>query len=194
MGINRVSVEDMPLEAPVWHSKPLLRKGVKELPLEHEAASESFLVAEMEGRVRLSPETRLREERRLAKLMKPRKKYKLRGRRHHRAKAATLRRRRREDWQKNPLWAIKASFRQGVDISEEEWQRLVQPVWDQHPTGVLKVKSPGGKPMNVYTMRVVDKEGRVVYDGFNQAVLDVQDPVYASRVLELGNKPARETL
>lgn len=191
MGINRVSIDTMPLEAPVWRSKPLLRKREKELPLEHEAASESFLVAELEGRCRLSPETRCREERRLFLREKKRKPYKLKGRRHHRKKAATLRRRRREDWRKNPLGAIKASFRQGVDITRDEWQRLVQPVWDQHPTGVLKLKSPGGKPMNVYNMEVVDTAGRVMYNGPNQAILDVQDPAFRQRVLELGNKAPR---
>ena len=188
MGIHQVRVEDMPLEAPVWSSKPLLRKREEALPLEHEAASESFLVAEMEGRCRLSSETRIREERRLWLRSKKRKKYKLRGRRHHRSKAATLRRRRREDWARNPLGALKASFRQHVDITPEEWQRLVQPVWQQHPTGVLRVKTSGGRSVNVYNMLLVDNEGRVVYNGPNQAILDVQDPLYSQRVMELGTK------
>ena len=179
---------DIPLDAPVWRSKPLLRKTGEELPLIHEAGSESFLVAEMEGRVRLSAETRLMEEVRLQKRARKRKKYRLRGRYHHRSKAATKRRQREKDWSRNPLGALKASFRQGVDVTQDEWQRLIEPAWSQHPTGVLKVKSPGGKPVNVYNMRVVDGEGRVWYDGPNQAIWDAQDPLYASRVMELGTK------
>lgn len=180
---------DTYVDAPVWTSKPLLRRQAEELPLVHEAGSESFLVAEMEGRVRLSAETRLMEEVRLQKRARKRKKYRLRGRYHHRSKAATKRRQREKDWSRNPLGALKASFRQGVDVTQDEWQRLIEPAWSQHPTGVLKVKSPGGKPVNVYNMRVVDGEGRVWYDGPNQAIWDAQDPRYALRVRELANKP-----
>lgn len=182
---------DTKADAPVWTSKPLLRKREEALPLEHEAASESFLVAEMEGRCVLSAETRLMEEERLQKRSRKRKKYRLRGRYHHRSKAATKRRKNREKWEKHPLRALRATFRQGVDIREDEWQRLIEPAWSQHPTGVLKAKSPGGKPMNVYTMLLVDGEGRVWYDGPSQAVTDVQDVRYTHRVLELtGNKKA----
>lgn len=193
MDTNRVLVEDIPLEAPVRSSKPLLRRGEEALPLEHEAASESFLVAEMEGRCKLSEETRRREEKRLAKRRRERKPYsrKAKGRYHHKSKAATLRRRRKKEWEKNPLGALYGSIRQGVMIREDEWQRLVQPVWAQRPTGTLRVKNAGRGPLTVYTLMLVDEEGRVVYSGPNQEVLDVQDSRYVSRVKELqklGNK------
>ena len=183
---------DMGVDQPVWRSKPLLRVGAKQLPLEHEAASESFLVAEMEGRVRLSTETRLMEEKRLAKRGKKRKPYKLRKGSHWKSKAATARRRQRKAWAEDPLARVRHSFRQGVDITAEEWQRLIEPVWQAFPTESLRLRSTGGGRLHVYNLLLVHTpKGRgatplVVYDGPNQAVWDSMDGRYSERVQELG--------
>lgn len=188
MGTLRV---DTHLEEPVWRSGPLLRKSAKELPLEHEAASESFLVAELEGRCVLSPETRRAEEQRLARRARPRKRYARRGRFHHKSKEATKRKRNLKAWKDDPLTRIRHSFRQGVDITDEEWQRLIEPVWRRYPTETLRVRVAGGRggPLTAYNILV--EHGRasgpkqVVYNGPNQAILDVQDSKYSGRVMEL---------
>lgn len=182
---------DIDVEQPVWRSKPLLRKTGVELPLEHEAASESFLVAEMEGRVKLSEETRLLEEKRLKQRSHKRKRYARRGRFHHKTKEATARRRKLKAWADDPLTRIRHSFRQGVDITDEEWQRLIEPVWRRYPTETLRVRVAGGRggPLTAYNILV--EHGRasgpkqVVYNGPNQAILDVQDSKYSGRVMEL---------
>jgi hypothetical protein len=176
----QISLDDMAPSLPVWRSKPLLRKGDRELPLEHEAASEDFLVAELEGRCRLSPETRKREVERLARKRRKRKKYALRGRRHHRAKAATKRRAMERLWEKDPLTRLKFVFRQGVDITQEEWDRLVGGKWKY---GMKVVRTGSGK-LHVYNLLLLDK-GKVVYDGREQYMVDVQDPALAARVVEL---------
>lgn len=188
---------DTDLEQPEWRSKPLLRKTGVELPLEHEAASESFLVAEMEGRVKLSEETRLMEEKRLKQRSHKRKRYARRGRFHHKSKEATKRKRNLKAWKDDPLTRIRHSFRQGVDITDEEWQRLIEPVWRRYPTETLRVRvAKGGRgrgdtpnPLHAYNLLL--EHGRasgpkqVVYNGPNQAILDVQDSKYSGRVMEL---------
>jgi len=187
---------DVDLEEPEWRSKPLLRKTGVELPLEHEAASESFLVAEVEGRVRLSDETRLLEEKRLRIKGHKRKRHggASRGRRHHKSKEATKRKRRLKAWADDPLTRIRFSFKQGVDIREDEWQRLIEPVWSKYSTerrNELRIRVAGrsGDPLHVYNLLL--EHGRasgpkkIVYNGPNQQLLDVQNPEYVQRVMEL---------
>lgn len=192
MGTLRVDVD---LEEPVWRSKPLLRKTAAELPLEHEAASESFLVAEMEGRVRLSEETRLLEEQRLARKAKKRKPYSrmAKGRFHHKRKEANRRKRRARAWKEDPLTRIRYSFKQGVDIREDEWQRLIEPAWKQFPTETLRVRKAGGaggtRCLHVYNLLLEYTGGAsgplVVYNGPNQAITDSMDSQHSGRVMEL---------
>lgn len=192
LGIHRVSVSDVDIAMPVRDSKPLLRKSEEVLPLEHEAASESFLVAELEGRVRLSDETRLREEHRLHLRNKKRKPYKWRdgSRKHWKTKKATKDAYKRRRLQEHPLASIKASFRQHINITDDEWQRLVQPVWDEHKAETLRVRWTGGR-CNVYTLRLetLPKGKRaspqVVYDGGQYMIDDSMDDRYKERVLAL---------
>jgi hypothetical protein len=196
MGIREAHKERMALEEPVWRSKPLLRRQAEALPLEHEAASESFLVAELEGRCKLSKETRLKEEKRLAKRGKKRKPYTYRdgSRKHRKTKEATKRRYREKLWKKDPLTRIRHSFRQGVDITAEEWQRLIEPVWQSFSAESLRLRATESNRLNVYNLLIIHTpKGRgaspqVVYDGPSQAVWDSQDPAYSARVMELGKK------
>lgn len=188
MGTERVSVEDMPLEAPVWHSKPLLRQQVAELPLEHEAGSESFLVAELEGRVKLSADTRRREEKRLAKKLKPRKKYTYRNgaRKHWKTKQATKRRRWEKAWREAPLDRLIYGYPYPVDIRPDEWQRRVAPVYDGHAVGTLRVKNGGRGKLTIYNLQLVHrKTGEIVYNGLDHIIEDVQVPELAERVVQL---------
>lgn len=193
-------LEDMELELPVWRCEPLLLKGKGELPLEHKAAAESFLVAELEGRARLSHETRLREERRLALRQKKRKRHggASRGRRHWKRKEKTrqraLDRKYDEDAYKWFMWANKTP----VDITREEWDRWLAPVFSEYPRGALVWKRPNNRrAYSVYNLvieyRAVDRRYKklpavVVYDGQNSLMWDVQHPEHAERALYLAQK------
>jgi hypothetical protein len=183
----RIPEEVLAQEEPVWRSKPTLRKSEEALPLEHEAAAESFLVAEMEGRVRLSAQTRRMEEKRLAKKLKKRKPYSLRKGSHWKSKAATKKRERAKAWAKDPLTRVRHTFRQGVDITREEWQRLIEPVWQSHPTGSLRLRPVGPGKLTVYNLTLVSEGGGAspLYVGPDQAILDSMDSRYSDRVLAL---------
>jgi hypothetical protein len=186
----RIPESVLTLEEPVWRSKPTLRKSEEPLPLEHEAASESFLVAELEGRVRLSAETRAMEEKRLSKKLKKRKPYSLRKGSHWKKKAATKKRAAKRLWDKDPLTRVRHTFRQGVDITREEWQRLIEPVW-RSQAEMPRIRSTGGGRLNVYNLLLVSEgngdgaSGQTLYVGPDQAITDSMDSLYSARVLEL---------
>ena len=181
LGMLRVEPENMPLEAPLRPSKPFFRRGPVPLPLVHEAHAENFLVAELEGRCKLSKETRLKEEARLAARAKQRKPYraKAKGRFHHKSKAKTKRLRRLREWQATPLSKLRRVMKQGVSITQEQWDRLIAPVWGEG----AKVHPAGRGTMTVYKMRVI-RDGVRVYDGPNQLVRDAQDPRFHKEVME----------
>lgn len=194
--MEMISLEDMELQAPVWHSKPLLRKSTKVLPLEHEAASESFLVAEMEGRARLSCETRLREERRLALKGRKRKAHTGggRGRRHWKRKLQTKEKALERAYERDAYQWFRGACYAPVDITREEWDRWLAPIFENYPRKSLKWKKPANVTMNVYTMdltyhpvdaRNKPKKPQLVYKGADSAMWDVQQPRYAERVVEL---------
>lgn len=181
LGMLRVEPENMPSEPLRGPHKPFFRKGATPLPLEHEAAAENFLVAELEGRCRLSKVTRLAEEQRLAKRGKTRKPYKktAKGRYHHKSKAKTKRLRRLREWQATPLSKLRRVMKQGVSITQEQWDRLIAPVWGEG----AKIHTAGRGTMTVYKMRV-SRDGIQVYDGPNQLVRDAQDPRFHKEVME----------
>lgn len=176
----RVDEENIDAKALVRPYKPFFRKGGRQLPLEHEAAAENFLVAEMEGRCKLSKETRAREVERLEQRAKRRKPYpKLaKGRYHHKRKAATKRRAARKAWVQYPLDKLRRVMKQGVDIRQDQWDRLIAPVWKEG----CRVKPTDKNTLSVYNMLVLDKEGRVLYHGPNQRVWDAQHPEWAGDV------------
>lgn len=158
------------------------------LILKREAHSEDFIALEGLGRVRLSEQTRKAEMRRLNRKYGRRKKYKLKyGKRsHHKTKQANATARKKEynnrRWETNPLDRLKYSLRKSVDISQEDWDRCVAPVWKLYDRKHLKIKCNADK-LTIYTMILVytppkDKWSRkpskpqIVYDGYSQAVYD----------------------
>ena len=190
----RVNVEDMSLEAPTASRKPLLQRTDKELPLEHKAASESFLVAEMEGRARLSKETRLREEKRLALRQRKRKRHTgaSRGRRHWKRKQQTKEKALDRAYDRNPYEWFKRSCGGPVDITQEEWDRYLQEVFENHPRkSLVWKKHRWGRNFNVYSLilhyqgydaRGKPKPLQLVYDGESYIFQDVCNPEIADRV------------
>jgi hypothetical protein len=199
VGINslRITSEDMQLAPLALHEKPLLRRSESALPLVHEAASESFLVAEMEGRARLSGETRKREEARIAKRQRQRKRHEgaCRGRRHWKRKEQTKEKALDRAYDKDAyMWFMKG-YRFPADITRDEWEEKLQPVFSEYPRGSLRwSKHGGGRNMNVYTMvlyyhpldaRGKPKPRRLVYDGAAHVMWDVQQPERAERVMFL---------
>lgn len=200
-----LNLQEMESELPVWRSEPVLRKTGKALPLEHEAAAESFLVAEMEGRARLSMETRLREERRLALRQKKRKRHggASRGRRHWKRKEKTRQRMLDRKYDEDAyMWFMWANKRP-VDITREEWDRWLAPVFSEYPRGALVWKRPNSqRAYSVYNLvieyRAVDSRYKpkppvVVYDGADSLMWDVQQPEHVERALYLSQKKKPST-
>src|SRR5690606_24630542 len=106
----------------------------------------------------------------------------------------TKRKRRLKAWADDPLTRIRFSFRQGVDIREDEWQRLIEPVWSKYSTerrNELRIRVAGrsGDPLHVYNLILTAGRAsgpkQVVYDGTSQAILDSMDSDYKERVMEL---------
>lgn len=192
----RITLEDMQLAPLVLRDKPLLRKGAEALPLVHEAAAESFLVAELEGRARLSNETRKREEARIAKRQRQRKRHEgaSRGRRHWKRKLQTKEKALDRAYDKDAyMWFMKG-YRFPADITREEWDEKLAPVFSEYPRGSLRWSRHAGRNMNIYTMVLyyhpVDARGkpkpkRLVYDGATHVMWDVQQPERAERVVFL---------
>ena len=195
-----IDVEALALEVPERRSEPLLRRGDRELPLEHEAAAESFLVAEMEGRVRLSRETRLREEKRLALRQKKRKRHggASRGRRHWKRKEQTRQRMLDRSYDKDAYAWFRWSNKCPIDMTREEWDRHLAPVFSEYPRGSLRwSRWNAGRAYSVYnliltyqgkTSRGKPKPAVVVYDGRDALMWDVQIPELAERAMYLGQK------
>lgn len=153
--------------------------------LKREAHAEDFIVLEALGRVRLSAETRKAELKRLKRKYVKRKKYTFRyGRKHNKHKEQTAKGRNERRWKKDPLTRFKYSSRKPVNITQEDWDRCIQPVWDKYDRKYLKVR--GGSREEGYTvcnMQIVyhppkERYSRntpkpvVVYDGYSQAVYD----------------------
>jgi hypothetical protein len=138
------------------------------------------------GGVRLSEETRAREEAILQKkkkhreaVEKRRRKLK-RGQRHHKSKAATKRRQREKRWATQPLKSLTFGF--GVwNISQEEWDRTLGQCWLLYSANDLSVKrsySRGTKddPYTIYGLKVVHRKHGVIYDGRDQWIYDHSSP------------------
>lgn len=196
----RLDIDSIALEEPQWRSEPLLRKGKGELPLEHQAAAESFLVAELEGRARLSDETRLREEKRLALRAKKRKRHggASRGRRHWKRKLQTKEKALDRAYDRDAyVWFMQANKRP-VDMTREEWDRWLANIFSEYPRGSLRWKRPNSeRAFSVYNLIVsyhpIDSRGKprpavCVYDGSNALMWDVQQPELVERAMYLSQK------
>ena len=195
-----LNLDSIVTELPEWRSEPVLRKTDRALPLEHVAAAESFLVAEMEGRARLSMETRLREERRLALRSKKRKRHggASRGRRHWKRKLQTKEKALDRAYDRDAyVWFMYANKRP-VDITREEWDRWLANIFSEYPRGSLRWKRPNSeRAFSVYNLIVsyhpLDARGKpkppvVVYDGADSLMWDVQQDEHVERAMYLSQK------
>lgn len=161
------------------HRQPERSRGV----LVKRAHAEDFIVLEALGRVRLSEETKKAERRRLKRRYGQRKKYTFRyGRKHNKQKAKTRKEYNNRRWENDPLTRLKHTSRKPVNISKEEWDRCIGPVWTQYDRKYLKLKCNEEK-MTIHNLIIEYQPPReryarktpkpmVVYDGYNQAVYD----------------------
>lgn len=159
------------------------------------AHQEDFIALEALGRVKLSKETRKAELKRLKRKYKKRKKYTFRyGRKHNKQKARTKKEYNNRRWEANPLERLKYSLRCPVEISQEDWDRCIKPVWEQYDRKHLKIRHKGRRA-TIYTMSLIYHPPReryarqspkpvVVYDGANQAVYDSMNGCLMAELLE----------
>ena len=146
----------------------------------------SLLVLEQQGRVRLSEETRRREEERLAKLARKKRSLRhrnnakvKRGRRHHRAKAATVRRNRAKLWASNPLLCLLYRSRYTCKaIDKKLWDEYIMPIWRMYEPAKLSINTKRGtgtkaQPWTIYNIDVVHKELGILYKGEDQLLYDM---------------------
>lgn len=145
--------------------------------------SESFLVLEQRGLVRLSDETRQREVERLEKLH--RKKLALRKRKpytrkagcvHPKKKAATRKRKLTAAWAAEPYWCVVRSWG-WYDVDRKQWDQHMQPYWQTYLPAELEVVRPkrdmnkkllGTKdnPYRLYNLQLIHTPtGAVLFDG-----------------------------
>lgn len=181
------------LNATPWqyHVQPEVRTAANSLTersrrvFVRRAHAEDFIALEALGRVRLSTETRKAELKRLKRKYKKRKKYTYRYNRIHN-KVRTQRQKARNEsrWEKDPLTRLKYTSRKPVNITQEDWDRCIAPVWRRYDRKHLKIK--GGDRDNGYTIHNIlleyhpprERYARktpkpvVVYNGFDQAVYD----------------------
>lgn len=110
------------------------------------------------------------EKRRLA-VRRGRKRTSNRGRRHHKSKAATLRRRKERQWCYRPFDVIVGMDRRKCkDLDRDMFMEYVYPLWEKYDSRLLSVqfpKSTGIKkaPWTVLNMKVVHRELGTVFDG-----------------------------
>lgn len=152
--------------------------------------NKSLLVLEMEGRVKLSSDTRKLEIERLAKAarkrnaLRKRKPYtRKRGTVHPKKKAATERRRREKLWATNPLVCILNRNRYKCKrIDQDSWHRIVDPFWTRFDPKDLTVvfnRKAGTRadPWTIYNMTISHRELGVVYNGQDQLLYDLSGGV-----------------
>lgn len=148
----------------------------------------SLLVLELEGRIKLSRETKRLEVARLNKIaqkkraLRNRKRYTRKpGTVHPKKKQATERRRRAKLWAVNPLVCILNRNRMKCKrIDQDSWRRLIDPLWTRYDPKDLTIVFPRrsgtrADPWTIYNMTVTHAELGVVYDGASQELFDLSD-------------------
>ena len=166
-----------------------LGRSVRSHEGQEDEALPSLLVLEQQGRVRLSEETRRREEERLAKLARKKRSLRhrnnakvKRGRRHHRAKAATVRRNRAKLWASNPLLCLLYRNRYTCKaIDKKLWDEYIMPIWRMYEPSKLNINTKRGTgtradPWTIYNIDVVHKELGILYKGEDQLLYDLSCP------------------
>lgn len=169
----RVDIESMPLERAVQ-------------PLEEQ---ESILVLEQRGRCRLSPETRQREEERLAALhrkkrgLRCRKKYtRKRGHVHPKKKERTARIVHAKRWAEQPFGCIIHGYG-SHNLDRKQWDLYVAPFWAKYLPSDLSIKKARrnasgklgtkGNPFTVYSLVLSHSTLGVLFDGASQELYDL---------------------
>lgn len=146
----------------------------------------SLLVLEMEGRVKLSSQTRKMEIEALARAARKRRSLRYRkpytrkrGTVHPKKKQATERRRRERQWREHPLLCVLHRNRYKCKrIDQDSWHRIVDPLWTRFDPKDLTVVFPRragtrADPWTVYNMNIIHKELGVVYNGQDQLLFDL---------------------
>lgn len=149
---ERLSVGDVSLTLP---QVPELSRTCRTEALRaivSEASNRNFLVDEVMGKCKLSQATREVEERRLRRLGTKRKEYKLKSRKHWKQKDKTRKEYNNRLWERDPLSRIKYTFRAGCDITPEEWDRKVKPVWSRYGHKHLKISRVGTGRLTLYNL------------------------------------------
>ncbi len=139
-------------------------------------------------RARLSPATRLAEERRLEKIQRKKEvlrnpKKRDRRRKPWTAKQATLRRRKAKEWAEDPFGCVLHTYG-AKRIERALWDKYIQPLWRMYDPAHLTVvwKKPYGSkahPRTVYNC-IVYYRGEPVYDGFSQELYDLSGGLSSS--------------
>ena len=160
------SVESMPLERPVVPSNSRLHGGEVEVVLG--------------GDTRLSERTQkayaakaLKEKKRLEANAK-RSASAPKGRFHHKVQEATRRRNKEKAWIEEPLRQLRWG-RGYWDIPQEEWDRVMGPIWEKYNPLELRIKRQWGhgtaaKPYTIYSLKVEHFKKGILYDGQKQFV------------------------
>ena len=180
---ERLSVADVSITAPTDAPEVQTCRTEALRRIQKEAHAKNYLVEEVMGKCKLSQATREVEERRLKKLGRKRKEYKLKSRKHWKQKEKTRKEYNNRLWERDPLSRLKYTFRNGCDITPEEWNRKVAPIWDRYGHKHLKIKTVGGGRMTVHNLVLVYHPPReryshktpkpvVVYYGPDEAVYD----------------------
>lgn len=170
--LEGASVESMPLERPVVPSTSRLHGGEVEVVLG--------------GDTRLSERTKKAYRDREAKALRKAEGEKRRvaalprGRFHHKVKDAVKRRAKEDAWIKEPLRQL--IWGKGYwDIPQEEWDRVMGPLWEKYNPLQLHLKREWGygtkeKPYTIYNLRIEHDKKGLVYHGKDQLVFDSSQP------------------
>lgn len=179
---QRLSVADVRVTAPTVAPEAQTCRTASLRAIQKEAHSHNYLVLEIMGKCKLSAKTRKAEEARLKKQSRKRKEYKLKSRKHWKQKDKTRKEYNNRLWERDPLSRLKYTFRQGCDITPEQWQAKVAVIWNRYGHKHLKISSTGGR-LTVYSLvlhyhaprerysRSTPKPVRVYY-GPDEAVYD----------------------
>lgn len=147
-----------------------------------------LFILELEGRIKLSRETKRLEVARLNKIaqkkraLRNRKRYTRKpGTVHPKKKEATERRRRARQWRDNPfVCVLHMNDFKCKRLDQDSWKRLVDPLWTRYDPKDLSIVFPRrsgtrADPWTVYNMTVIHKDLGVVYDGRSQELFDLSD-------------------
>lgn len=186
---ERLSTADVSVTAPMGTPDVQTCRTEALRSIQKEAHSQNFVVLEVMGKCKLSKKTRKAEERRLRKQASKRKEYKLKSRKHWKQKEKTRKEYNNRLWERDPLSRIKYTFRAGCDITPEEWERKVAPVWNKYDRKNVKISRLGDGRLTIHNMvltyhaprerysRKVPKP-EVIYYGPDEAVYDAMSELY----------------